>query len=112
MEGHDIVLEESGYLTIRPEREKVSVDESATVHGFTDDMITTGVKAEVAVGKLLETLRGRELLAHYTRMEAGFLDPLCRRYFDICFGVSVTDTMIHEYNAVLRASRELVRDGP
>ena len=110
VEGRDIVLEESGHLLIRPEREEVSVGESATVHGLTDDMVATGVEAEVAVGKLLEAIRGRKLLAHYARMEVGFLDPLCRKYFDARFDVPVADTMTREYDAILRANREPVRD--
>ncbi|MCA0442619.1 3'-5' exonuclease [Corynebacterium amycolatum] len=110
VEGRDIVLEESGHLLIRPEREEVSVGESATVHGLTDDMVATGVEAEVAVGKLLEALRGRKLLAHYARMEVGFVDPLCRKYFDARFDVPVADTMTREYDAILRANREPVRD--
>lgn len=110
VEGNDILLAESGHLIVRPDRDAESVGESATLHGLTDDILATGVPAAVAVEKLLGALRGRTLLAHYAQMEIGFLDPLCRKYFGARFKVPVADTMQREYEAMLRAGRQPVRD--
>lgn len=110
VEGSDIVLAESEHLIVRPEHDAESVGESATLHGLTDDILATGVPAEVAVEKLLQALRGRTLLAHYAQMEIGFLDPLCRKYFGARFKVPVADTMQREYEAMLRSGRQPVRD--
>lgn len=110
VEGQDIVLAESGYVVIRAAGAHDSVGESATIHGLTDDMLAAGVEAEVGVGKLLEALRGRTLLAHYAQMEIGFVDPLCRKHFGAPLKVPVADTMAREYEKMLRADREPKRD--
>ncbi|ALA67149.1 3'-5' exonuclease [Corynebacterium lactis] len=110
VEGHDIVLAESGYVVIRADGAHDSVGESATIHGLTDDMLATGVSAKVGVGKLLQALSGRALLAHYAQMEIGFLDPLCRKHFGAPLKVPVADTMAREYEKMLRADQEPKRD--
>lgn len=107
VEDRDIVLAESGYVVIRAEG---TVGESATIHGLTDDMLAEGVAAEVGVGKLLEALAGRTLLAHYAQMEIGFLDPLCRKHFGAPLKVPVADTMTREYDRMLAAGHEPKRD--
>lgn len=110
VEGHDIVLAESGYVVIRADGAHDSVGESATIHGLTDDMLAAGVSAKVGVGKLLQALSGRALLAHYAQMEIGFLDPLCRKHFGAPLKVPVADTMAREYEKMLRADQEPKRD--
>lgn len=110
VEGHDIVLAESGYVVIRADGAHDSVGESATIHGLTDDMLAAGVSAEVGVGKLLQALSGRALLAHYAQMEIGFLNPLCRKHFGAPLKVPVADTMAREYEKMLRADQEPKRD--
>lgn len=103
----EINLAVSGYVVIRTEGD---VGQSATVHGLTDDMVAQGVSPEEGVGKLLEDLAGRTLLAHYAQMELGFLSPLCRKYFGAGLDIPVADTMVREYEKITASGREPRRE--
>ena len=69
----------AGRVVVRDEGGAGGVGQSATVHGLTDDTLAGGVPLEDAVARLLEALAGRVLLAHFARIETGFLASACER---------------------------------
>ncbi len=73
-------------------RGAAGVGQSATVHGLTDDALAGGVPLEEAVAAVLHALRGRALLAHYARIETGFLGAACRRFWGAPMPCVVVDT--------------------
>ena len=76
------------------------VGQSATVHGLTDDALAAGVPLADAVAALLEALAGRALLAHFARIETGFVSAACERLWGASPVVAVVDTFDLEQRAL------------
>ena len=76
------------------------VGDSATVHGLTDDELAAGVPLEEVVAELLTALQGRVLLAHFARVETGFVSAACRRLWGADLECAVVDTLELERRAV------------
>lgn len=110
VDDNEIVLAGAGHVVLRDDGGE-SVGESATVHGITDDVVALGADPRDTVGQVLTALTGRTLLAHYAKMELGFLDKACRQYFGAGFDVPVDDTMDREYRAMTAKNREPSREG-
>ncbi|MBM6405348.1 DNA polymerase III subunit epsilon [Phycicoccus sp. CSK15P-2] len=77
------------------------VGRSATIHGITDDALASGVPLADVLAELLEALRGRALLAHFARVETGFVDAACTRLWGAGLPVPVVDTLELERRAVV-----------
>lgn len=69
------------------------VGHSATIHGLTDDAVASGSAVEAVLPVVLEALRGRILLAHFARIEVGFLSRACERQFGAPLVTQVVDTL-------------------
>ncbi len=110
VDGDEIVLGGAGHVIVRGEAGEESVGESATLHGLTDDEVAKGVEPREAVEMVLQALKGRRLLAHFAKLETGFLDKACRRHFGAGLKVDVADTMQREYMKYIAADREPRRD--
>lgn len=76
------------------------VGQSATVHGLTDDALAAGVPLADAVAALLEALAGRALLAHFARIETGFVAAACERLWGASPAFAVVDTFDLEQRAL------------
>lgn len=71
----------------------VEVGQSAAIHGLTDDTVAAGTPIEDALPEVLEALRGRVLLAHYTDIEERFLSTACERVYGSRMPVARIDTL-------------------
>jgi DNA polymerase-3 subunit epsilon len=89
VDGGRVVLGGAGRAVVL---DTAGVGQSATVHGLTDDALAAGVPLEEAVTAVLHALTGRALLAHYARIETGFLDAACRRLWGAPLPCVVVDT--------------------
>lgn len=69
------------------------VGQSAAVHGLTDDALAEGVPLADAVAALLDALAGRALLAHFARIETGFVAAACDRLWGGAPAFAVVDTL-------------------
>jgi DNA polymerase-3 subunit epsilon len=96
VDGLRIELGGARHLVVR---DGGGVGQSATVHGLTDDVVAAGEPLEDVVAAVLEALRGRALLAHFARIEVGFLDAVCRRAWGAGFPCVVVDTLELERRA-------------
>lgn len=76
------------------------VGQSATVHGLTDDALAAGVPMADAVTALLDALAGRALLAHFARIETGFVGAACERLWGAAPAFAVVDTFELERRAL------------
>ena len=110
VDGNEIILGGADHVILRGAEGEASVGESATLHGLTDDAIALGVEPGEAIEMVLEALKGRKLLAHFAKLETGFLDKACRRHFGAGLKVDVADTMQREYLKYQAADREPLRD--
>lgn len=100
VEGDEVRLGSARRLVVTDAAGTTGVGQSATVHGLTDDDLTEGVPIAEVLGTVLEALRGRVLLAHYARMETGFLGVACERLWGAAMPCVVVDTMELERRAV------------
>lgn len=96
VDGLRIDLSGARHLVVRDEG---GVGQSATVHGLTDDVVAAGEPLEDVVAAVLEALRGRALLAHFARIEVGFLDAVCRQRWGTGMPCVVVDTLDLERRA-------------
>ena len=92
--GLEIDLSTAQHLLIRQdENASDGVGQSATVHGITDDALTSGVELRDAIEALLEALTGRVMLCHFDRIETGFLDAACTRLYGVGAPTTTIDTL-------------------
>lgn len=78
VDGGDIVLAGARRFHVRPPV-GAGVGVSATIHGLTDDAVSVGIPIGEALDRIYAALTGRVLLAHYARIETGFLGEITRR---------------------------------
>ena len=97
VDGRSVVLGGAGRVVVRDD---TGVGQSATVHGLTDDALAEGVALPDAVAILLHALSGRVLLAHFARIETGFLSAACERLWGAGMPCAVVDTFELERRAV------------
>lgn len=95
VDGDRIMLGGARSMLVRPHEGayEAGVGQSATMHGITDDAVASGVSAVEALDAFFDALAGRVLLAHYTRMETGFLAELCERTYGVRPPFTVVDTL-------------------
>jgi DNA polymerase III subunit epsilon len=103
VDGAEVVLGGARRFVVRDED---GVGQSATVHGLTDDALAKGVALRDAVSALLEDLAGRALLAHFARIETGFVAAACERLWGVAPAFVVVDTFDLE-----RRARAATADG-
>ena len=100
VDGGRVRLGGAGRVVVRDAGGAAGVGQSATVHGLTDDRLAGGVPLEDAVARLLAALTGRVLLAHFARIETGFLAAVCERAWGAGLPCVVVDTFELERRAV------------
>jgi DNA polymerase-3 subunit epsilon len=97
VDGGSVVLGGAGRVVVRDD---AGVGHSATVHGLTDDALARGEPLADAVAGLLAALTGRVLLAHFARIETGFLSAACERLWGASMPCVVVDTLELEHRVV------------
>lgn len=100
VDGDAIDLGGARALVVRDGGGAAGVGASATVHGLTDDVLAGGRPLEEVVGAVLDALAGRALLAHFARVEVGFLDAACTRLWGMRVPWVVVDTLELERRAL------------
>ena len=100
VDGGRIGLGGAGRVVVRDAGGRSGVGQSATVHGLTDDRLAGGVPLQDAVATLLDARAGRVLLAHFARIETGFLTAVCERAWGASMPCVVVDTLDLERRAV------------
>jgi DNA polymerase-3 subunit epsilon len=100
VDGGRIGLGGAGRVVVRDAGGRSGVGQSATVHGLTDDRLAGGVPLQDAVATLLDALAGRVLLAHFARIETGFLAAVCERAWGAGMPCVVVDTFELERRVV------------
>ncbi len=78
---------------IRPEGD--IPEESAVIHEILDDQVMAeGIGLQRAINLLLKRLAGKVLIAHYAKIELGFLDAACQKLYGTQFLIPTVDTLI------------------
>ena len=99
VDGGRVVLGGAGRAVVR---DGAGVGQSAAVHGLTDDRLAGGEPLEDVVARLLSALTGRVLLAHFARIETGFLGSVCERVWGAPLACVVVDTFELERREVVQ----------
>ena len=105
VDGGSVVLGGAGRVVVRDDVGGSAaggggVGSSATIHGLTDDALAGGEVMADAVARLLGTLTGRVLLAHFARIETAFLSGACERLWGAPLPCVVVDTLDLEHRVV------------
>jgi len=91
--GMSIPLSTAWHAVVRIEGEIPA--ESAVIHQITDDHAAeAGRPIEEVLPELLERLRGKVMLAHYSRIEQQFIDNACRQLYGAPFLIPTIDTLV------------------
>lgn len=92
MDGLDVLLSTAEHHWVRPSTE--IPESSAVVHRITDDEAAArGGSLGDALGRLLEALAGRVLLAHCATIELGFIGRACLAEYGHPCLIPTVDTM-------------------
>jgi DNA polymerase-3 subunit epsilon len=91
LSAQGIPLGSGEHYLVRAER--AISESSAVIHAITDDMAAQGEELCLVLGKLLQALSGRVLLAHNATIERRFLNRACRHCFNGPFFVPTVDTL-------------------
>lgn len=83
-------LDSAWYRLVRPGR--ALTEDNVRIHRITDDQAAAGLPLRLVLPELLEQLAGRVLLAHHAALELGFLNRLCRDWYDAPLLTRVVDT--------------------
>ena len=67
-----IVCREARYWVVRPDQDRP--DLQTVIHGITHSHTDAGPRFDVILPRLLEAMAGRVVVAHYSRIERGFLN--------------------------------------
>ncbi len=102
-----IVLSSCHHQVVRADRE---MNQSAIIHGITDDELQSGIPLQQAFDVLLEQLNGRTLLAHNAKVEQNFLSVACKKLYDIELFLPILDTIAIENNR-LSSNGKIIQKG-
>lgn len=103
IDGLRIRLAGAQRILVRPEG---NVEESAKVHLIRDEDLEAAASLEEAMVLILEALRGRVLLVHFSRLDHGMLARICRHRYGAPLVVPVVDTLAVAHRQLLRTGRE------
>lgn len=89
----EVLLGAARHLPVRP---RGSVGQSAAVHGLTDDALADAPPMAQVLPDVLRAFTGQEhrlvMLAHFARIETGFLSAACRQLYGTDVPLPVIDT--------------------
>jgi len=93
--AHDRIFAGTGQrIRIRPPA--ALSEESVVIHQITDDALAGALDEADALSTLLPLLAGKAIVAHFSEIEAGFLDAACRRVYGAPFVAPFICTMVLE----------------
>ena len=92
MQRMSILLETSQHELIAVPEE--IPEETAVIHGITDDVSAEGRPLEEVLPELLSQLAGKVMLAHYAKIEQNFIDVACRNLYGAPFVIRTIDTLV------------------
>jgi DNA polymerase-3 subunit epsilon len=92
MVGMSINLSTAQHEIIMPEG--AIPEESAVIHEIMDDQAAEGINLAHAVELLLSRLAGKVLIAHYAKLELGFLNAACQKLYGCEFLIPTVDTLM------------------
>ena len=82
-------------------------EESAVIHEIMDDQAADGLPLRQAIELLLEHLAGKVMIAHYARIEQGFLNTACRQLYHCDFLIPTIDTLVLGHRWIERRNLHL-----
>lgn len=82
--------------------ERNITESSAVIHHITDDMASEGRPIEQVLPELLDALGGKVMLVHYNKIEQGFLNAACMRYYGSPFMIPTIDTLELSQRVLMR----------
>ena len=82
-------------------------EESVVIHKITDDDASAGRPLEEVVGRLLQTLAGKVMVAHHALVETSFLTQACHKLYGISPRFPAIDTMKIAMRWLERRNKEI-----
>jgi DNA polymerase-3 subunit epsilon len=110
LRGIRIDLSTAEHILVRTNRD--IPEASAVIHQITDEQAATGLDIGQVMPHVLQVLRGRVMIAHHARIEAGFLSAVCDALYQSKAPIPTVDTqtvalrLFHRRNITV-AAKEL-----
>ncbi len=92
MLGGSIKLSTAEHFVIKCQKELES--ENVVIHQITEHEKLQGIELKTAIEKLLNSLAGKVMLAHYARIEIEFLSEACQQLYGFVPVFPVIDTLV------------------
>lgn len=84
-------------------------EESVVIHKITDDAAAAGESLGDVIGRLLQALTGKIMLAHHAKIETTFLKQACMKLYGVSPDFPVIDTMRIARQWFERRNREILQ---
>ncbi len=105
VKGLSIQLASASHDIIRVDAELHA--SNVIIHKITDGEKDRGVPPEKAIARLLENLRGKVMLAHFSKTETEFLRYNCKRIYGMAPVIPVVDTFRIALNRLQKQRRRI-----
>lgn len=101
--GAAVRLDQAAYFLVRPARPVP--ERTAVIHGLLDDRLETAPPLEQVLPHVLQALSGRIAIAHYSRIERGFLAAACTARHLAVPKFRFIDTLAIERRSLIRRGK-------
>lgn len=106
IQNNRILLNKSEHYIITTKLKLES--KNVSIHQITDDMISQGMPINQFIEYLLKKMAGKILVAHYQKIEYGFLQQACKSLYGLSLPLIILDTLEIEKRKLEKLNRPIV----
>jgi DNA polymerase-3 subunit epsilon len=82
--------------------------ENVSIHHLTDDMVSQGMPINQLIEYLLEKMAGKVLIAHFKKIEYGFIQQTCQSLYGLPLPFIILDTLEIEKRKLVKLNSPIV----
>jgi DNA polymerase-3 subunit epsilon len=106
IKNNKIILGASDHHIVNSDN--VLTSENVSIHHLTDDIVNQGQSITGIIEHLLELMSGKVLVAHYQKIEYGFLQQVCQSLYSAGLPMILLDTLLIEKRKLDKTHQPIV----
>ncbi len=106
IKNNKIILGASDHHVVNTDKRLTS--ENVSIHQLTDDVISQGQSITRIIQHLLKLISGKVLVAHYQKIEYGFLQQVCQSLYSSGLPMIMLDTLLIEKTKLEKNNQPIV----